>query len=189
MIIILVVITHIALAVPPPACGVDTPPSRSPPVFLEDMWYLCCAPSHLSLWDLQLLVGVPCHEAIGGQCLISATVTATLSQSCSLLGPKDMERSPFSSILPQFFTQVPKRHDLYPVSHWAPSLSTCRLSIHRLRHESAELRQGTKVGEKIFFLSHAPFRTPGLFLPILSPPPRRHKSIFKPTLPFSLISS
>lgn len=76
------------------------------------------APSRPFLFYFELLVGVLCREAAGGQCLISATVTATRQRS--LLVPKDMERSPFSSLLPCFFTQVPKQHDLCPVSAEPP---------------------------------------------------------------------
>lgn len=40
MVLVLVVRTPIALAVPAPACGVDSPCSTFPLVFLEGMWYL-----------------------------------------------------------------------------------------------------------------------------------------------------
>ena len=118
-------------------------------------------PSHLFLLVFQLLVGVPCHEATGGQCLLSATVRAA-QPGAALSVPKDTEKSPFfASFSPLSQGDMTCITEPYPLCLQA--------SAHRLRNESVEFRQGAKVREKTLFLCHAPFCTPGLFPSVVPP--------------------
>lgn len=128
MVIILVVVTHITLiglCLHPPVQWTPLPPSL--PHFWEAWWYLQGAPSLLLLLtDFKLLMGVPCREATRGHCFISATVPAIVSQRCLVLMPKDGERSPFFSPLPQVFLPGPKAACLVARVSWSPSPSICR---------------------------------------------------------------
>ena len=160
MVLVLVVRTPIALPVPAPACGVGSPRSPPPPVFLE-----ACGTSDGTLPSFPVSLPAPCWCPLPWGHW-GAVSPLSHCQSCSaraaLSVPEDAEKSPcFASFSPL------SQSDMACIAEPCPLC--LQASAHRLRSESVEFRQGAKVREKTLFLSHAPFCIPGLFLPVVPP--------------------
>ena len=88
---VLVVRAPTALAVRPPTCGVRSPPSTSPPVFLGGMWYRWCS---LPAFPVSLPAPCWCPLPWGHWGAVSplSHFTAALSQSCSLSALRHREK-------------------------------------------------------------------------------------------------
>ena len=103
MVLVLVVRTPIALPVPAPACGVGSPRSPPPPVFLE-----ACGTSDGTLPSFPVSLPAPCWCPLPWGHW-GAVSPLSHCQSCSLGAWRHREEP----LLCQFFTLVSKWHGLY----------------------------------------------------------------------------
>ena len=185
MVIILTVMTRcIGLCLHLPSAEPPFPPSL--PQFLwEGWWYLQYAPSHPFFPStLSSLLVSPAMKPLGGT-VSSQPLSQSLSAKVALSWCLKMWRETPFLLLCCIFSSRPQSSMtcVQCLTEPLPSLPVGSPSTG-LRHESLELRQGTKVRDETFFPSHPPFTTPTPPLPILlSPPLGCHKNIFKQSFP------